>query len=391
METLDRSQALNALNDGFGLICRKVGNESEFLNLDQFPASVFCSQDYEFQIQQTYMQIGGTVIEVPESIDSYEALKKGGVYYAPNLLNIDHPSEISNTPRNELVLRNLIHQKLLHYSSDAAVEHAYGLVNINGGSSELCEPIIVEKRERKAKSETKAESKTIENSSTLVSKPAEFIGKSIDEDQTQETADSDQTFDNSIQMKPKIQNGHIDNSETAQTSSDNSAPKDQCFSYINEITVANSKLINALNFIEVEIQQDSKLVESNKNCLLEIVQNNIQTVEYAQYETTLNYLLDFVRQAKTPKAVNSVMNKTTSWTTEQRAPLLSAIHKRIVELNPIESAESSFISRIDKAQSVAELDSIYLEVKNLEQDLHERLAIYMNQKRSDIDAEMFSG
>lgn len=389
METLDRSQALNALNDGFGLLCRKVGNESDFLNLDQFPASVFCSLDYEFLIQQTYMQIGGTVIDVPESIDSYEALKKGAVYYAPNLLNIDHPSEISNTPRNELVLRNLIHQKLLHYSSESAIDHTYGLIGINGGLVELCQPIIIEKRERKTKTESKAEMITAEDPPTLVSTPSEFIGEVIEVEKTENESNPDSIIQPETQSTSQPKSIEADNSATAQTEPEDTQVQDQSFTYINQVTNANTALINSLGRIEVEIKHDLKLFESSKNNLLEIVQNHIQTVEYAQYETMLNYLLNHVSEATTPKAVNSVVKQTTSWTTEQRAPLLSAVHKRIAELNPIESAESTFIVRINRAESVADLDEIYLEVKNLEPELHERLASYMNQKRSDIDATMF--
>ncbi|RZG77620.1 hypothetical protein EXE10_18965 [Acinetobacter sp. WCHAc060033] len=396
MDILNSAAALEAINNGFIVLCRKVGDDSEFLSLERFSADIFCKQDHEFQIQQKFMKIGSKIIETPESVASEELLKKGVIYFAPNLLNSDHPSEIPNTPKNEQVLRNLIHQKLLHYSVENAVLHCKALIEINGGSLDLCEPIVVKKRERKEKV-SKAETVNTDKSDVLIGDVSSDHG----ETKTNEVVAND-LFDHTDQVEDgvlkktdstpvkatKAEGPKVADSIDAKIEHTNQS--DKCSQYISKINSANAELAKTLERIETEVSHDLNLPVLSKNNLISILQNNIQTVEYAEYETMLNFLLNQISTADTPKAINSLVKHTTKWTSEQRAPLLSAMHKRLAELNPIESSESTFMSRISKSKTVAELDNIYSEVKNLDPEVHERLANYMNQKRVDIDAQMLS-
>ncbi|MDM1769804.1 hypothetical protein, partial [Acinetobacter sp. 226-4] len=141
-EILNAKQAFEAMSSGQAVLCRAVGQLLDFGELSQFPATVFFGADYEFCLAPRFMTIGQLDLEVPECIQGFDDLIDAAMYYyAPNLLDVDHPIEILSTADNATYLKRLITSKLLHKTSDDAIAHARAFITLNGGS---LDPIEVE-------------------------------------------------------------------------------------------------------------------------------------------------------------------------------------------------------------------------------------------------------
>jgi hypothetical protein len=95
-------------------------------------------------------------------------------------------------------------------------------------------------------------------------------------------------------------------------------------------------------------------------------------------------LLDRVTNATTPAEVNAQIKYTKSWTEEQRRPLIDAINKRLVELNP-PKAQSSLAVRIQKAEDLTELDALEIDVSACDLEIQPRLMEMVEKRRLELD------
>ncbi|OTU48649.1 hypothetical protein CAT36_18075 [Acinetobacter pittii] len=67
------SEAFEALQNGFTVLCRPVGDMLEFSELDQFPATIFAKSGYEFCIKLETIELAGITFTKPLTIDKYKA------------------------------------------------------------------------------------------------------------------------------------------------------------------------------------------------------------------------------------------------------------------------------------------------------------------------------
>ena len=86
----------------------------------------------------------------------------------------------------------------------------------------------------------------------------------------------------------------------------------------------------------------------------------------------------------TPAEANAQIKYTKSWTQEQRTPLISAINKRLVELNPPKT-QSSIAVRIQKAEDLTELDGLEIDVSACDEEIQPRLMELVNKRRLELD------
>ncbi|QVR66913.1 hypothetical protein [Acinetobacter sp. BHS4] len=70
---LTASEAFDALQNGFTVLCRPVGDMLEFSELDQFPATIFAKSGYEFCIKLETIELAGITFTKPLTIDEYKA------------------------------------------------------------------------------------------------------------------------------------------------------------------------------------------------------------------------------------------------------------------------------------------------------------------------------
>ncbi len=70
---LTASEAFDALQNGFTVLCRPVGDMLEFSELDQFPATIFAKSGYEFCIKLETIELAGITFTKPLTVDEYKA------------------------------------------------------------------------------------------------------------------------------------------------------------------------------------------------------------------------------------------------------------------------------------------------------------------------------
>ena len=101
----------------------------------------------------------------------------------------------------------------------------------------------------------------------------------------------------------------------------------------------------------------------------------------------LSDLLENVKNAKTPAEANAQVRYTRSWTEEQRKPLMSAISKRLSELN---SQSKPLNERISESKTVDELDALLPELRALQGESgHAMLTLYTQRKEILSQQDIF--
>ena len=114
------------------------------------------------------------------------------------------------------------------------------------------------------------------------------------------------------------------------------------------VALTGATQLNTIAILENEINKDSRLLDNHRGILHTYIETcrkvineaskstekTVQVDEDAIHQALLNELLGNVANAATPIEANAQIKYTKSWTEEQRKPLIDAINKRLVELNP---------------------------------------------------------
>ncbi|MDC5226467.1 hypothetical protein OHW46_12655 [Acinetobacter baumannii] len=87
---LTAAEAFAALQKGKTVLCRPIGDMSDFSDLDQFPASVFGKPGFEFCIKIETIELAGITFTKPLTIDEYEEGQNVFVIntYLPSIYNV---------------------------------------------------------------------------------------------------------------------------------------------------------------------------------------------------------------------------------------------------------------------------------------------------------------
>ncbi|ENW05708.1 hypothetical protein [Acinetobacter beijerinckii] len=108
-----------------------------------------------------------------------------------------------------------------------------------------------------------------------------------------------------------------------------------------------------------------------------------------QYEIEYADLTAVVIHAQSPDEANSVVVKTQHWTEEQRKPLLSAISKRLCELQEQSKVKSneppSLMVLIQNAPDLTALDALEIDVSARHPDIQPRLMGYVKKRRFELE------
>lgn len=109
----------------------------------------------------------------------------------------------------------------------------------------------------------------------------------------------------------------------------------------------------------------------------------------SQYEIEYADLTAVVIHAQTPDEANSVVVKTQHWTEEQRKPLLSAISKRLCELQEQSKVQlkepPSLMVQIQNAPDLTALDALEIDVSTRHPDIQPRLMGYVKKRRVELE------
>lgn len=123
----------------------------------------------------------------------------------------------------------------------------------------------------------------------------------------------------------------------------------------------------------------------------------------SDYCDTLDEQLEFVKlrddllnratNGKTPEEVNALARYTRTWTEEQRAPLLRAMHKRLEELQSqvatVQQEPPSLMVQIQNAPDLTTLDALEIDVSTRHPDIQPRLMGYLKKRRFELEQGAF--
>lgn len=332
MNILNSNEAYTAMMAGKNILCRAVGGILEFDDLDRFPATIFAKDGYEFCIKRETLTLAEIQFTKPVEPHDLESGQEIFIVMPTCILRTQYDSE----------------------HGDICLSVANGFAQLD---------------EENAKLQLQAFGKTFGNMITDIEvkdgfndKPKKRAPRSKKAEPEQVQTDSVKTV---VTMETELQL-HLDAINVCLSEDEIEAT----LRGINEVGFNGDQLS------QIYMAKSSKLAELQCKAL-DKIQNN-------QYQKQLTELLDCAAKANTPDEANKLYRYTTSWTEEQRKPLIDAIHKRLAELNPPEKSELSLMCRINNCQTLEELDLKVLEVQQCDPVIQDRLMSYVNQRRTEI-------
>jgi hypothetical protein len=376
MNILNGTEAFAALAAGQQIECRHI-DAGEFDDIRNFPATVYINPEYEFRITIKFFTIGE--MQVPEPIK--ESPAKGVQCFVPSILT----EELSKSFKwkNSASDLALMQRGQVHLIKEHAITHALALIAVSGGSLEA--PTANDQNS----TSNDVEKKTFESQSNIqiteqgpVTAAEESLTEEIETDAVKlvekftAQLNAAETVDAVMQIRYQLSaNGHMVRGQIIEL---NKLGEKR----IEELTTSPSESKD-LSVDELKrLQEDAeKLIQSKKD---ESTEQPVQVDEDTVYKELLADLLDRVANATTPAEVNAQIKYTKSWTEEQRNPLIDAINKRLVELNP-PKVQSSLAVRIQKAEDLTELDALEIDVSACDEEIQPRLMEMVEKRRLELD------
>lgn len=396
MNILNSTEAFAAMMAGRNILCRAIGELIEFDDIDQFPATIFAKSGYEFCIKIETMELAGITFAKPLTIDD--------VVEGQEIFMV-HPDHIAHIKYSKLCGEYFagVRNGFAQADQENAELQLQAMGELFGRV--ICYPPTIDntgktKKRRSRKTEEPAaneqnstsndvEEKTFESQSNIQITEQGPV-TAVEESLTEEFIETDavklvekftaqineaETVDAVMQIRYQLNaNGHLVRGQ------------------VIELNKLGEKRIEALTTIpdkseEFEIDELKRLQIEAEN----LIQSNHDTTEqYVQVDEDVVYkellidLLDRVAKSISPAEANDQIKFTKSWTTEQRKPLIVAINKRLVELNPPKT-QSSLAVRIQKAEDLTELDSLEIDVSACDEEIQPRLMELVEKRRLELD------
>lgn len=372
MNILNGTEAFAALAAGQQIECRHI-DAGEFDDIRNFPATVYINLEYEFRIAIKFFTIGE--MQVPEP--TREAPAKGVQCFVPSILT----EELSKSfkLKNSTSDLALMQRGQVHLIKEHAVTHALALIAVSGGSVE--EPAANDQNSTSNDVEEKA-SESLSDIQITEQGPAAAEEEFVETDAVKlvekftAQLNAAETADDVMRIRYQLSaNSHMVRGQIIEL---NKLGEKR----IEELTTppSESKDLSVDELKQLQEEAES-LIQSKKD---ESSEQPIQVDEDAVYKELLADLLDRVANATTPAEVNAQIKYTKSWTEEQRKPLIDAINKRLVELNPPKT-QSSLAVRIQKAEDLTELDALEIDVSACDEEIQPRLMEMIEKRRLELD------
>lgn len=436
MNILNGNEAFAAMMAGRNILCRAVGEMLDFDNIDQFPATIFAKPGYEFCIKVETIEVAGITFTKPLTLDD---VRDGQDVYTINTYGSSiYISEFGKMTCNALI--ESINNGFVQRDAENAKLQLQAMSKVLG--RELTGDCLVvrlgdDKPKRRTTSKktdhqaipagpgvvapniekqpepeviqpvettTEAASVSVENK-TFESQPDIQITEqgpitAVEESLTEEFVETDavklvekftaqineaETVDAVMQVRYQLSaNGHMVRGQIIELNKLGEKRIEALNeSQVSECAVAtgpvetNELSIDALKRLQEEVE---KLIQPAADSTEKVVQVDEDIV----HQELLADLLDRVAKAMTPAEANAQIKYTKSWTQEQRTPLISAINKRLVELNPPKT-QSSLAVRIQKAEDLTELDGLEIDVSACDEEIQPRLMELVNKRRLELD------
>ena len=339
MNILNAQEAFAALQKGKTVLCRYAGDgtlraDNDFSSLDQMPATVFASSNYEFCIQLEMLELAGITFTKPLML---EEIEDGQDVYVTNTYG-----------------------QTIYISEFGKMTCGALIDSINSG--------FVQRDEENAKLQLQALSKALGR---------ELIGECqvvrLGNEKTKKRASSKKAG-NEVSAIPTAEPEQIPHVE---------APKENTSNDVQEKTLTEN--VEPQPEIDPPVESTTDTTEAQASQVEEKDgEAVVKQVQDDHYQKLLGELLERASIAKTPNEANALYKYTVKWTEEQRKPLMDAIHARLVELNP--PVEDSSISvRISKAMDLTELKALEIDVSTCDEFIQPQLMTLVNKRRAELD------
>ncbi|MBO1280071.1 hypothetical protein [Acinetobacter nosocomialis] len=413
MNILNNVEAFEALQSGKKLLCRYM--DGDFLELDQFPATVFGKPEYQFCLDIEKIELAGFTFTKPCTLDEMKDGQK--VFWVDFSKSTIISGEFSST---NTFLISLIKNGVVQRDSANAhfqLKAFHALIGIEPiVFTTDCDPIFASDDEevsaetKSAKTKGKKKTKDVPVDPKLLEAEKDIVLDGINQSKTEPEINS-LCYDLEKHSFTPEQLKAIENAKNAKLaelaliraeaesekhelfdSAEDQAQAPElsvlCEAFIDEIS--NSKSKEDLDFIRARINSNGVLteVENAELCTrLNIKAKSFEKVDVAEnvpdasqnngkkyieeeegkYQKKLAELKKRVDESKTVTEVNAVTKYTNSWSAEQRAPLLQYIHKRLEELKKEKQAnEPSLLVKIQNAPDLATLDAYEIDIHSLD-------------------------
>lgn len=339
MNILNAQEAFAALQKGKTVLCRYAGDgtlraDKDFSSLDQMPATVFASSNYEFCIQLEMLELAGITFTKPLML---EEIEDGQDVY------------VTNTYGQTIYI-----SEFGKMTCDALID------SINSG--------FVQRDEENAKLQLQALSKALGR---------ELIGECqvirLGNEKPKKRTSSKKAG-NEVNTIPTTEPEQIPHVEALEEITSNDVEEKTLTENAEPQPEIDPPVESTTDSIEVQASQaEEKDVEAV-----------VKQAQDEHYQKLLGELLERASIAKTPNEANALYKYTMKWTEEQRKPLMDAIHARLVELNP-PVEDSSLSVRISKAMDLTELDALEIDVSTCDEFIQPQLMTLVNKRRAELD------
>lgn len=350
MLTFNGVEAISALQSGKKVLCRHIGGLLEFDELNQFPATVFFTNDHEFCIKREYITLADIQFTKPVQPHDLESGQEIFIVMPTCILRTKYDAE--------------------HGDICLSVANGFGQLDAENALLQL-----------------QAFGKTFGNIITEIEvkdgfsekpKKARNIKKHVEQESPQV-----------VETKPVISietelQLYLDGLRACSTTAE------------VESTLLNVDKVDfsAEQMLEITMAKESKLAEFSQPITI-VSQENLTTTEDSliaddnspalhPYQSVLDELIERLKIVNTPKEANALYKYTMHWTEEERKPVMDAIHKRLAEFNPPEKSQSSLMVRIQESKNLIDLTKLEEEIIQCDPAIHERLFSYANQRRTDL-------
>ncbi|KRI49467.1 hypothetical protein APC42_17875 [Acinetobacter pittii] len=436
MNILNNQEAFAALQKGKNLLCRYM--DGDFLELDQFPATVFGMPDYQFCIDIEKIELAGFTFTKPCTLDELvDGQEIFWVEFSKSTI-IAGDFNLKNTYLVNLVNNGVVQRDL--QNAQFLLEAYQALIGINPGITvTTCDPIFNDPDEDKelsaetkpARAKGKKKTKDLPADPQLVEAEKDIVLDGISRSKTEYEIDSlcydlekhsftpeqleaiqnakDAKLAELASIKTEAESEKHELFTSAEEESQAPELSVLCEAFIDEIS--NSKSVEDLGFIRSRINSNGALteVENAELCTRLNIKaktfektdsNNIDDVaevkkteerkpieeEEGKYQKKLAELKKRVDESKTVAEVNAVTKYTNPWSAEQRAPLLQYMHKRLEELKKEKQEnEPSLYIKIQNAPDLAALDAYEIDIHSLEPLAQPKMMQAVITRRKELD------
>lgn len=390
MNILNGTEAFAAMMAGRNILCRAVGELIDFDDLDQFPATVFAKSSYEFCIKIETMELAGLTFTKPLVLEDIQVDQEVFMINTTgSILQGKFNPECDALVR--AVKNGFVQRDSINAQSQAKALHALlgveGIIQLKTidftNQSDKQIPSVKKRGAKKANNSTPAaandasvpvEEKTFDSQSNIQiteQGPVTEVKESLVEEFVETAA---------VKLVEKF-TAEINAAET-----------------VDAVMQIRSRFNSNNYMVQGQIIELRKLGEKRIAALTgsidddgEITSNGIgqQVEDYHEHKERLDVLLNDVALAQTPTEANALLKYTKHWTAEQRTPVIQAINKRLVELNPIAEIKieetPSLMVQIQNAPDLTALDVLEIDVGSHHPDIQPKLMSCVTKRRFELE------